>query len=739
MTSTAVRDIRVHAVARSTAWLFTATTFTASALVFLVEPMFAKMVLPKLGGSPAVWNTCVLFFQTTLLAGYLYAHVTTRRLGARRQAVVHLVLMIAALAFLPLTLGAEYPPVGSNPVWWLLITMTARLGLPFLAVSTMAPLVQRWFATMPGPSRSDPYFLYVASNVGSMLALLAYPFVLEPFWGTRVHTELWLAGYVLLLALVSGCAWSVHRRGHELERTVRHTANVVAWRRRAQWMALACIPSSLMLGVTTHISTDLAAIPLLWVLPLAAYLLTFILAFSTRAWIPEKLLATALPLSAAAVMLSIIFQVHAPWVISVHVIAFFFAALGCHTALVRARPDVDHLTEFYVWLSFGGMLGGVFNTLVAPQLFNGIYEYPVVLALACLARPAPGFRSGRFEPWGVVAIGLAVPFMVFTGAWGLRRFMPDAPLAVVLIRASVIPAILFVLANRTLVFNALILFIALLIPIAGAGRSTLGQLVFADRSFFGVLRVIEGPDRAYHLLQHGSTVHGRQNLPAGTSCEPESYYNTRGPVGDLFRSAGPFATVGVVGLGSGALSCYAEPGTVWTFFEIDPLVERIARDPALFTFLQNARGQIDVKIGDGRKTLEEAVVASFDLIVIDAFSSDAIPIHLLTREALHLYLSRLKPGGMIALHISNRFLRLEPVVAAVVSANGLTGRAKLEDRVPAADAAHGRYESDWVVITTNEERFTALDARPGWRPLKADARVGAWTDDYSNLLKSIQW
>jgi SAM-dependent methyltransferase len=736
----AVQDVPVHARARSTAWLFTATTFTASALVFLVQPMFAKMVLPKLGGSPAVWNTCMLFFQTTLLAGYLYAHLTTRRLGARRQAVVHLALMIAALAFLPLTLGDEYPRSGSSPVRWLLVTMTTRLGLPFFAVSTMAPLVQRWFAAMPGPSRRDPYFLYAASNVGSMLALLAYPLMLEPFWGTRLHTELWLAGYVLLLLLVATCVWSVHRNGHEheAERAVR-PPSAVGWPRRVQWTMLACIPSSLMLGVTTHISTDLAAIPLLWILPLAAYLLTFILAFSTRAWIPEKVLATAIPSSALAVMLSIIFQQHAPWVISVHVIGFFFAALGCHTALVRSRPDAEHLTEFYVWLSFGGMLGGVFNSLVAPHLFNGIFEYPIVLALACLARSSPAFRNGRSEAWGVVTIGAAVPFVVFIAAWALGRFLPTAPLSGVLIRASIVPAILFVLANRTVVFNTLIVLMALLIPIVGAGRTSLGELVFADRSFFGVSRVIEGPDRAYHLLQHGSTAHGRQNLPAGTSCEPESYYNVKGPVGDLFRVAGPFARVGVVGLGSGALSCYAEPGTSWTFFEIDPLVERIARDPGLFTFLQNTRGQIDVKIGDGRKEVEEAVPASFDLIVIDAFSSDAIPVHLLTREALQLYFSRLKPGGVIALHISNRFLRLEPVVAAVAGATGLHGLSKLDDRIPPADAARGRYESHWVVIPTSDERFRALGAQVGWRRLTTEARVRPWTDDYSNLLNSIEW
>jgi hypothetical protein len=438
-------------------------------------------------------------------------------------------------------------------------------------------------------------------------------------------------------------------------------------------------------------------------------------------------------------MLSIVFQEHAPWIISVHVVGFFFAALGCHTALVRARPDAEHLTEFYVWMSFGGMLGGIFNSLVAPQLFNGIFEYPIVLALACLARPSPAFRRGRFEPWGIVAIAAAVPFIVFIGAWSLGRFLPAAPLPVVLIRASVVPSVLFVLANRTMVFNALIMLIALLTPLAGSSRTSLGAVVFADRSFFGVSRVIEGPERAYHLLQHGSTVHGRENLPAGTSCEPESYYNVKGPIGDVFRAIGSVTKVGVVGLGSGALSCYAQPAASWTFFEIDPLVERIARNPALFSFLENTRGQIVVKIGDGRKELEDSPLASFDLIVIDAFSSDAIPVHLLTREALELYRSRLTPGGVIALHISNRFLHLEPVVAAVAAAAGLRGLTELEEQIPAADAAQGRYQSDWVALPTTEERFTALAAQPGWRPLRSDARVSPWTDDYSNLLKSIDW
>ncbi len=737
MISTAGRDIRVHASGRSTVWLFTATTFTASALVFLVQPMFAKMVLPKLGGSPAVWNTCVLFFQASLLVGYLYAHLATRWLGTRRQSVVHLVLMTTALVFLPLRLGEEYPPAGSDPVWWLLLVMIARLGLPFLAVSTMAPLVQRWFATMPVPSASNPYFLYAASNAGSMLALLAYPLVLEPFWGTRVHTELWRAGYVLLLVLVGTCAWSLLRGGQEGAPAIRRTS--VGWSRRARWTMLAFIPSSLMLGVTTHISTDLAAIPLLWVLPLAAYLLTFILSFSNRTWIPERLLATVLPVSAVAVILSISLQQHAPWMIPLHLTAFFCAALSCHTALVRSRPGTDDLTEFYVWLSFGGMLGGIFNSLIAPQLFNGIFEYPIILALSCLVRPPPGYRNGRLEPWPVVAIGTVVPFIVFTAAWGIGRFSPDGPLSSVLIVASILPAILFALANRTVVFNGLVVLTALLLPVSGSSRTSLGEVIFADRSFFGVSRVIEGPGRAYHLLQHGSTVHGRQNLPADGACEAQSYYHAKGPLGDLFRAAGPFTAVAVVGLGSGSLSCYAEPGTFWTFFEIDPLVERIARDASLFTFLQNSRGRVVGKIGDGRKKLEEAAAASFDLIVIDAFSSDSIPVHLLTREALQLYRSRLKPGGVIAFHISNRFLQLEPVVAAVVATTELRALVEFEASIPTADMASGRYPTHWVVVTANEERLGALGRESGWRPLRNEAGVKPWTDDYSNLLNSIQW
>ena len=461
MTSTAaILGPRAYASTRQITWLFAATTFTASALVFLVQPMSAKMLVPKLGGSAAVWNACVLFFQTSLLLGYLYAHVTTRWLGERRQAMAHLLLMMAALAFLPLTLGDGSPPAGSDPVWWLLVTMFTRLGLPFFTVATMAPLVQRWFATLPVPSAANPYFLYSASNIGSMMALLAYPLILEPVWGTQVHSDLWLLGYGALLVMTTACIVCVNRNGNDIAAAVQRSA-ALSCRHRARWTMLAFIPSSLMLGVTTHISTDLAAIPLLWVLPLAAYLLTFILAFSPLAWFPGRILARARPFLALAVMFSIAGKLHGPWFIPLHLVAFFAAALYCHASLVRARPGAEDLTEFYVWISFGGMLGGVFNSLVAPHVFNGIFEYPIVLALACFVRVPATNRNEQLER---------------PGRFSAQRLSPVVVLAV---------TVVLILAEST--------------------RSKRGELIFADRSFFGVARVSAGNGGASHLLHHGST------------------------------------------------------------------------------------------------------------------------------------------------------------------------------------------------------------------------------------------
>jgi hypothetical protein len=725
---------------RSAVWTFGATTFVASTLLFLVQPMFAKMVLPRLGGSPAVWSACVLFFQSVLLVGYLYAHLSVRWFGARRQAFMHLALMASAVLLLPLSLGSSEPPPDGSPVLWLLITLTLRLGLPFFALSTMAPLVQRWYSTLPVPSAANPYFLYAASNVGSMLALLVYPFVLEPMWGTRTQTWAWSAGYVVLLALTGVCAFVLRRESSEVAPPAHTPGDTISWPQRLRWTALAFVPSSLMLGVTTHISTDLASIPLLWVLPLAAYLLTFVIVFSARDRVPRTFIARALPPLVFVAFLSIAFQFHAPWLIAVHLGAFFAAALVCHDALARSRPPAEDLTTFYVWMSFGGMLGGVFNTLVAPVAFNGIFEYPIVLVLACFARPSPAYRKGMLEPTGLLTVAGVTVFAASIGMWATGRPTPDVTLTAVVIIAIALLMAMSTGLNRVAPFNTLCCVAVVGLMVTTSTRTTYGNVVYAGRSFFGVSRVVEATDHSYRLLQHGTTLHGRQNLPAGTVCQPQSYYDTAGPVGDLFlRSGRTFQDVAVVGLGSGGLSCYATAGSRWTFFEIDALVERIARNAALFTFVPNSAGQIGIVIGDGRKGIESAAPASYDVVVLDAFSSDAVPAHLLTAEAIDAYLSRIRTGGLVVLHISNRYLDLEPVIGRLASDRGLAALTNRNVDIPAADAARGRTASQWVVIARDASLLSQVRALPGWRPLAQKDGVYAWTDDYSNLLHTIRW
>jgi SAM-dependent methyltransferase len=461
---------------------------------------------------------------------------------------------------------------------------------------------------------------------------------------------------------------------------------------------------------------------------------------SPLATAPRRFVARALPFLVLGVLLSIAFQAHGPWLIPLHLAAFFLAALTCHDALARGRPPARDLTAFYVWMSFGGMLGGGFNTLVAPVIFTGVFEYPIVLALACLVRLSPGYRRARLEPWGLFVATSVVPLVACAGFWSAGLTPAGVSLGVVLIIAAIIPAALTAAANRLAPFNALAALAVAGLIVAANSRSASGNVVFAGRSFFGVLRVIEAADHSHRLLQHGTTLHGRQNLPAGPRCQPQSYYDAAGPVGDLFeRSGRRFTEVAVVGLGSGGLACYAEPGARWTFFEIDPLVERIARDPSLFTFLPTSRGRIEIVIGDGRKRIEAVAAGSFDLIVLDAFSSDSVPVHLLTEEAIAEYLVRLRPGGIIALHISNRYLDLEPVIAALAAAQRLPALTEEDLDIPQAELLRGRTPSQWVALAGSLEPLARLGAGTGWRPLVARQGVRAWTDDYSNLLRSIRW
>ena len=718
--------------------VFTITAFIGACLLFLVQPMFAKLILPRLGGSPAVWNTCVLFFQTTLLLGYVYAHVTTKWLGVRRQAMWHLVVLLAPAIFLPLNLGPSDPAAAERPVSWLLATMSWTVGVPFFVISTSAPLLQRWFGALPIASARDPYFLYAASNLGSMVALLGYPALLEPSVGVQNQTVGWAAGYAIFVVMIGVCVWFVRTvaplQGQSLvaDAPSVRTQPLTA-RTRLQWIVLSFVPSSMMLGVTTYITTDIAAVPLLWVVPLAIYLLTFVLAFSSRQLLPTGSLGRVVPWLIVLSLGSIL--VTSPWWMPLHLLTFFCSSMVCHSRLADRRPEVSHLTEFYLWLSVGGMLGGVFNSLVAPQLFPTILEYPLILAIASLLTPSSPSRQTRRMPATLLAVVCAV-VLGCVAIWAIGLTSVDVGRALLLIAVVLSMQLIVTKWGGAVLFRLVSFILVGFIAHAALGRTPGGTVLFVGRSFFGVHRVVEAPDHTFRMLQHGSTMHGWQRLPTDGVCEPSGYYSPPGPVGQLFRAAGSrFTNVAVVGLGTGGLGCYAERGQRWTFYEIDPIVEQIARNPAYFTHLRDTRGEVEVVLGDGRIMLNAAAPGQYDLIILDAFSSDAIPVHLMAREAFELYLSRLKAGGIIAVHISNRFLSLEPVIGAMAQSEGLYALANQDLRIPDEDVKKGRRATHWVLLAKDRNALVSLEGRPGWRPAIVNPAIGPWSDDYSNILQ----
>jgi hypothetical protein len=693
---------------------FAAALFVSAFLLFLVQPMVAKMVLPLLGGAPAVWATCMLFFQAALVAGYAYAHLTPNRLGSRRHLLLHLWILALPLLVLPIGVRDWEFPADRDPVLWLLALLTMAAGLPFFVVATSAPLLQRWFADTGHRHARDPYFLYAASNLGSMLALLAYPVLIEPHFRLAEQSLLWSEGYLLFLVLTACCAWLlVHSHPHTvpIARPAEDPSTVrPSWFTRLRWLALAFVPSSLLLGVTTYISTDVAAIPLLWIVPLALYLLTFILAFSR---LDHWLQPMMVPLLAGAILVLIRLPSLDPqpgWatIIPIHLGAFFVAGMVCHGELARTRPDSRYLTEFYLWIALGGVIGGVFNALIAPLIFDRIFEYPLVIVLACLL--CPGFRrqascgtEGQPGPFrrGIKA-GWLITCILFGGICGwflVRQYeYSDSDL-----------------------------------------------LIHQNRNFFGVRRVSEDRHHQFHYLTHGTTLHGLQNMQPDKRVQPLSYYHLDSPIGQVFEAfEGPSSktTVAVVGLGSGTLAAYADAGEHWDFYEIDRAVERIASDPRYFTYLQDAheRGAaVQVILGDARQRLNDAGDSQYGLIIMDAFSSDAIPVHLLTREALHLYLKKLKRDGIVAFHISNKYLTLEPVLAKLASEAGLVCFSQDQDDLSQTEDKAGKYTSQWVLVARADEDLGKIVEDARWHRSVVPSDMKAWTDDYSNLLSVFVW
>jgi len=715
--------------------LFTLTIFLGAMLVFGVQPIAARMLLPSFGGSPAVWSATSVFFQIGLLVGYGYSFLLTRRLAPRRQPLVHLLALAAPLLFLPLSLRLLAAPSALPPALSVLGLLTVSLGMPFAVASTTGPLLQRWFSLTGHRAGRDPYFLYAASNAGSLLVLLSYPFLIEPRLGLDEQSFAWSLGYLLFAVLsVASAAVVLRRAPAAIEADPDPTLLAASrsgpsWRTRTRWVALAAVPSALSLGATAYISTDIAAVPLLWIGPLSLYLLSFIVAFSPRVRVTSDHVGRLLPWVAAAVVIPsgglLILPVWA--VITLHLSFLFVAATMCHTRLAEERPPTTHLTEFYLLVAIGGALGGIFVSLVAPLIFDGVWEYPIAIGLALLLRPAHRRLPG--QRMMIAAVVIVLSALVITGLGSQQALtLPDAlpslalavGLFVILLAMSYVRPVLAITA-----------FAILGVSVWGAGTS-----IYADRTFFGVYRVTAGEGQ--HNLVHGTTLHGLQRLDPSRRTMATTYYHRTGPIGQVFAArGGQMDQIAVIGLGVGTLASYGEPGQYFTFFEIDPAMVKIARDPGLFTFLSDSAAHVDVVVADGRLGLA-ADVGSYNLLVVDAFSSDAIPVHLLTQEALATYAERLAPGGIIAVNISNRYLDLEPVVARVATSLGMSVLVQHDTIISEEETAEGKSLSRWVIIAAAPTNLAPFDEDERWKAARVNNDDRPWTDDFSDILASLR-
>lgn len=725
--------------------LFATTLFVSASLMFAIQPLFGKLLLPLLGGTPAVWNTCLVFYQMLVFLGYFYAHALSTRLTRSRQLLVHLAIVAGSLIVLPVGLPeAIAPPTDSDPTLWLIWTLLLAIGLPFFVVSTTAPLLQKWFAGIGHHTSRDPYYLYAASNAGSLLALLSYPFLVEPQIGLAAQQKFWSIAYVLLIVAIAACGWVFKRNATEPhiddERT-SHTelpaAAELPWQTKLHWSLLAFVPSSLLLGLTNFISTDIAAVPLLWIIPLTLYLLSFVLVFSPWAPVLHPFFVRLQP---AVLLPFIAFSFINPAVLpfwldlALHLTAFFAAAMVCHGELAKRRPSTRHLTDFYLVMSFAGMLGGFFNTFIAPFVFNAIYEYPLMIIAALLLRP--GFFRQKWTLQLVFpAIVLATGLLIYLFSDQLTRYFDSIGVVLILL-----VGLTYACRQNPLTLGSLV---AVILFFTTGLHHLFSDTLYQQRSFFGVLAVREslltdenGRPEKYHELYHGTTKHGAQRLQPQFLTTPLSYYSRPGPMGQLFKTydgINDHWRIGSVGLGAGALACYAEPQQQWRFYEIDPTVVEVAENPRYFSYLKQCAPGSEVILGDARLSLAKEADGSFDLLILDAFSSDSVPSHLLTQEALQLYISKLKPGGILAFHITNRHLNLKKVLAD--HAKRLQLAALIQEFKP-QQAQPLVVATDWVVIARQETTLNDLyKSRLGhWQKMPLVFDLKPWTDDFTNIV-----
>jgi SAM-dependent methyltransferase len=722
-------------------WLFTIAILTGSFLLFLVQPMVARMALPRLGGAPNVWNSAMLVYQALLLAGYAYAHAIGR-FPIARQVAIHVAVLLLAAFSLPIALADIAAPASGMEAIWVPWLFLLTVGPAFFAVSAQAPLIQRWYAAHPGAG--NPYPLYAASNLGSFAGLLTYPLLLEPRLPTSMQSALWAAGYGVLVVLILAVALSRFNVAPKVAQAEvpEEVATPLGWRRIAFWLALSAIPSGLMLSTTTYLTTDIMAMPLLWVIPLGIYLLSFSVAFS------EKGRAAAFIVMIAPVILLVDGAVamftagRADFVAAIaSLVLMFVIAVALHARLYADRPAASRLTQFYLVMSAGGVLGGLFAALLAPVLFDWTWEHPILILAAAalvpldywkplLGRVIPDARAQRMS----LAVVLTLVFV--GGSWIQRLGIQTGWLGLLELTAFALIVVLSIMlaAKR---WSFVLAMAAVLLALGGVRQISTSLTGDRARSYFGIYSA--GPNDAGNMvLLHGTTVHGMQMSEPGRQREPTSYYVPASGIGIAMAKAselfGPRARVGIVGLGVGTLACYRQEGQDWTFFEIDPLVYDFSERGA-FTFMEDCAGDAPVLFGDARLELADMPADSFDLLAIDAFSSDAIPQHLLTREALEIYFNVLADDGVAIFHISNRFVDLRPVLARLAEDGGYT--AARRQFVPDSDYTAAT-PSIWVALSRDPEQIEKLTAGSEWRDL-GEPKGGTWTDEYASILPHLIW
>lgn len=726
-------------------WVYIATLFISAFLLFSVQPFFAKMVLPRLGGTPAVWSVAMVFFQAMLLAGYLYAHLLSHYLAPRKAAIVHIAVMAAALLFMPIAIpaGWETPPDSGQPIW-LLGLFTVSVGLPFFAVAANGPLLQNWFSHTGHPQADDPYFLYSASNLGSFASLFLFIAAIEPILTVPEISKSWMIGFIALGLFIIGCAVfagkiSLPEKAATILTQTTNSAGSLS--QISKWIALAFVPSGLLVAMTAYISTDIAVAPFLWIIPLALFLLTFIFAFARKRILSVTFLSNSSTILAVGVLCSIGLNQQLPVALNLilHLVFFFSAALLCHSVLVDNRPATNQLTAFYLWMSFGGVLGGVFASLVSPVVFTSISEYPILIVLVLFCRPQSWTGNNRsMVMWCLLAALVALTISNPTVAEAI--FIDYKMIALAVFGLFAVLSMKFLFRDQTWFLVQVVLVAGIMFGVLNAKK-----ILFIDRSFFGVVSVFESPEQNQILMAHGSTLHGAMAItPKEQRPEPLTYFNRLGRIaGSLFATQqkwalaplGRKANIGVVGLGTGSMLCHRKPGETWTIYEIDKSVVDAASDPALFRFVSDCGEKDPIILGDARLNLIKEPDGKFDYLLIDAFSSDAVPVHLMTDEAFQLYFTKLEKDGVLAVHISNRYMELASIIQAIAEKNGYVGRFGIFEASP--EQIKGNITTNWgVVLARNEAALGTMATSANWGPLP-DLNTKPWTDDYSNLLGAL--